>query len=99
MSKEPSTRRRHFPELEDCDQCRELWESILHYEQIIAEDSQRLADQEKQILDLVAERDKIAADLVKASTAADKTYDQQMINIDNDLRSRHAPSRTPICKS
>jgi hypothetical protein len=73
-----------FPDLDDCDECRDLLASILHYEQIIAEDSARLAEQQKQVLDLGAERDKIAADLVKASTDADRTYDQRMIDIDND---------------
>lgn len=76
-----------FPQidkLEDCDDCRELWDSILHYEQIIEEDTQRLAEQQKQVQDLVAERDKLKADLVKASTAADRTYDQRMIAIDDN---------------
>jgi hypothetical protein len=76
-----------FPEvqeLEDCDECQELWESILHYEQIIEQDTDRLAQQQKQVQDLVAERDKFKADLVKAATAADRAYDQQMIQIDDD---------------
>jgi hypothetical protein len=76
-----------FPQvdtLEDCDDCRALWESILHYEAIIEEDTQQLAEREKQVQDLIAERDKIKADLVKATTAADRTYDQRMIEIDDD---------------
>jgi len=73
-----------IPEINDCDECQELWESILHYEQIIEEDTQRLAERQKQVQDLVAERDKLQADLVKATTAADRTYDQQMIKIDDD---------------
>jgi len=76
-----------FPQietLETCDDCKALWESILHYEAIIEEDTQKLAEREKQLQDLVAERDKIKADLVKATTAADRTYDQRMIEIDDD---------------
>ena len=38
----------------------------------------------KQIDDLVAERDRLTADLVKATNAADRTYDQSMIKIDDD---------------
>jgi len=76
-----------FPQsdtLENCDDCKALWESILHYEAIIEEDTQKLAEREKQLQDIVAERDKIKADLVKATTAADRTYDQRMIEIDDD---------------
>jgi hypothetical protein len=76
-----------FPQidkLEDCDDCRELWESILHYEAIIEEDTDQLADREKQLQDVIAERDRIQADLVKAKTAADRTYDARMIEIDDE---------------
>ena len=55
----------------------------VHYEEIIEQDTQKLAEREKQVNDLIAERDQIKADLVKATTAADRTYDQRMIEIDD----------------
>lgn len=70
--------------LENCDDCEKLWDSIVKYERIIAEDMKKLAERQQQVLDRMAERTKLTAALAKATESYDRVYYARMIEIDDE---------------
>lgn len=77
--------------LENCDDCNELWDAIVRFEQIITEDTQKMAAEKQRVLDRIAEEVKFKAVLASAKESYDKEYFTRMIEIaDNFIKVRTA---------
>lgn len=64
--------------MNDCEECYDLWDSILWYEWIIGEDAKKLFDRRQDLEDRQAEIDELRAKLPKSSSI-DKVYYNQEI--------------------
>jgi hypothetical protein len=64
--------------------CGQLWQSILHYKQIIAEDTRKIDERKAQAKTREAELKQFTDAAAKATTVADKRYNNDMANITRD---------------
>lgn len=77
--------------LDNCDDCNELWNSIVWFEHAIEEDTQKLAQEKQRVIDRTAERAKFTTELASAKESYDKEYFTSMIGIaDNFIKVRTA---------
>lgn len=81
-----------FPEIPrptNCDDCMKLWNSLVEYERIIAEDTRKLAERRQQVNNINAELLDLRGRLQSASTSYDRTYYRSLISIAEDsIRAR-----------
>jgi hypothetical protein len=64
--------------------CGQLWQSILHYKQIIAEDTRKIDERKADAKTREAELKQFTDAAAKATTVADKRYNNDMANITRD---------------
>lgn len=68
-------------QVNDCNDCKELWESILEYQRIITEDTKKLAQRRAEAAAKKAELARLEASARAAKNAIRKDYFEEMISI------------------